>query len=1122
MKKAVKVLFASMLGAILLISRAGAQSPPLLVTNAPASGTFYLLSVHPSLPFPFDPYFGALPIYSYDGVFFVDDSQVGDLQLQQNALGGEMMTSSLPGPGPGGGSTNNGPLTNICAGPTNFTVIYQLSTTNTPPYGTNDLWLQMIVATNNVANLIIHTPTTNSFYDVFGTTNLSPYVLPLNQTNWTWLQRASGTATEFAWTNITPCEAWFRLGTMLDEDGDGISSAYEKLVTATNPNRSDTDGDGISDGSEILIGRNPLVADSSPLAIHITNGLSGTVTRPFIQIQGYSETRLAEITYMVLTNGVVSETGNAWVRDQHYDMASGKFTTNWFQAYDLELAPGTNRVILQFSNYSNVVTAIELEYHLDYSAASNAPTLLSQWPTNGAVISGTNFTLRGYVDDPTASIHATITSANGTVTETEGDMERDGLFWVDNLPLTNGTSTVTLALTNAAGLGRSQSFTVTKSSVQLTIGSIGDVGAAYPVATVSGTIDTSGYTVWVNGVKATNTSATSWSAANVPVTVGGTATFHVSAIENSDNGGHGDTNGVPPGPPNNVQSPNPNSSLALQLSADREKASEIYVQRYEMSDQFVYSVPGGCLDNSRVMNSTTATHWERGPGGNETTATHTWDCLDTFDYTAEVAWDVAGVARFRDQNDSDAWSAWRDNNDGNPLHGPPNNNWEHSDAVHTHPVEDGVTLTHSRKGAAQIELFTGGRAGIKRQNIFTLAPTATEVDEYGATVGQIPKDKIKLLGKQLAADGKLYFVFPDNTTVNVTPEVTTNAPRYFFNVEKTKHNVAIIGNGLPLKTGRNANLALYSVGQSVVFRTYIYPEIPGLQIDHHWGFSGTHLNAYTSHETDNQRGSFSKWKHTCYPVTHTTTGAIGFEDGPDEYFMDAALKTLPATGAWWFNDGIKSAVCVLSLRFSNGQSASITPSGFFRVHRPSLNLTNIQRPRYFEVRAGDLGTGLATRLSLGDGDGNGNMYYSVLCRTKFSGKLHLTQLATVNYSGGTISGTDCLDGGHIDYNWTSDGLYSEAVVEPGILSGVTFQDGPANQHLGLPVRLEASFKQYLRFKPDAEVEAPNIYVTLGRIFWRVKAIVTEVEIDPAETPDPTEPDSSSEPPFWNCVFPHHE
>jgi hypothetical protein len=100
MKKTVKLCFACVLTAMAIISQAVAQ--PVLVTNAPAAGTFFLLGVNPPLPFPYDPYFGVLPVYSYDGVFFVDDSQVGDLLLQQRGFGGGMMTSSLPGPGDGG------------------------------------------------------------------------------------------------------------------------------------------------------------------------------------------------------------------------------------------------------------------------------------------------------------------------------------------------------------------------------------------------------------------------------------------------------------------------------------------------------------------------------------------------------------------------------------------------------------------------------------------------------------------------------------------------------------------------------------------------------------------------------------------------------------------------------------------------------------------------------------------------------------------------------------------------------------------------------------------------------------------------------------------------------------
>jgi hypothetical protein len=47
------------------------------------------------------------------------------------------------------------------------------------------------------------------------------------------------------------------LGTPLDSDGDGLTDAYELLVSHTDPNNKYSNLDGIPDGWDVLLGLNP-------------------------------------------------------------------------------------------------------------------------------------------------------------------------------------------------------------------------------------------------------------------------------------------------------------------------------------------------------------------------------------------------------------------------------------------------------------------------------------------------------------------------------------------------------------------------------------------------------------------------------------------------------------------------------------------------------------------------------------------------------------------------------------------------------------------------------------------------------------------------------------------------
>jgi len=55
---------------------------------------------------------------------------------------------------------------------------------------------------------------------------------------------------------------FFRAGTRDDTDGDGLTDAFELLVSKSDPAITDTDFDGLSDGREIDIGTNPCLADT--------------------------------------------------------------------------------------------------------------------------------------------------------------------------------------------------------------------------------------------------------------------------------------------------------------------------------------------------------------------------------------------------------------------------------------------------------------------------------------------------------------------------------------------------------------------------------------------------------------------------------------------------------------------------------------------------------------------------------------------------------------------------------------------------------------------------------------------------------------------------------------------
>jgi hypothetical protein len=265
-----------------------------------------------------------------------------------------------------------------------------------------------------------------------------------------------------------------------------------------------------------------LILDTVPPVLAITNPATGTVSQPMIQLQGYANESLGAVTYDV-SNAAGTWTNRMGYRTgRFYDTNLLEVTTNWFQCYDVALANGLNTITLHATDLAGNTTTVSAGYVLDFSDATNPPVLTVIWPPDGAQIGGDSFTLQAQVNDPTATVSATI--GNDTV---QGLVERSGKVWVKDLPLSNGTNLVTVTTMSATGNLHTTTMNVVKSPVTVTINPLSNDQLNLQAVTVTGTVGDSGYDVWVNGTQATVNGDGSWQAENVRVNDGSTADFDV-------------------------------------------------------------------------------------------------------------------------------------------------------------------------------------------------------------------------------------------------------------------------------------------------------------------------------------------------------------------------------------------------------------------------------------------------------------------------------------------------------------------------------------------------------------------------------------------------------------------
>ncbi|HEX3799989.1 MAG TPA: hypothetical protein VH413_14950 [Verrucomicrobiae bacterium] len=249
-----------------------------------------------------------------------------------------------------------------------------------------------------------------------------------------------------------------------------------------------------------------VVRDTVLPVIAVTNPISSGVSNSVIQLEGYVSKEVAQLTYD-LSNAVgVLSNQQIYITGQYADASTSAFTTNYFHGYDIFLASGTNAITIHAIDRAGNITSTNINYVLDYTGDVTPPTITISYPLSNSMVASSNFTLIGNVDLDTVAI--VVKSTNATQSAV---IDRNGGFSVLGLALTDVTNIFTVIATDGAGNSTTNTLSVLKGSLVLTVNPLSSSQLSGSTVTMTGTISDGSQSVWVNGVAATVT-GTSWSA----------------------------------------------------------------------------------------------------------------------------------------------------------------------------------------------------------------------------------------------------------------------------------------------------------------------------------------------------------------------------------------------------------------------------------------------------------------------------------------------------------------------------------------------------------------------------------------------------------------------------------
>ena len=781
-----------------------------------------------------------------------------------------------------------------------------------------------------------------------------------------------------------------------------------------------------------------LILDRVAPVLAVTNPIGTTVIKPYLQLQGWANEPLCTLYYNLSNAFGLATNMSAAVVDEAFDTNSFDFTTNWFQAYDVPLATNLNHIFLSVTDRAGNVMSTNLVVTLSYAEATNAPVTQLLWPTNGLTIAGTNMTLRGQINDETASVSVSWVSS-GETNYWPGVVERDGQFWIEQLPLNAGTNQLTLRAVDAAGNVSESSFAAIRGSLTVSLGTTPDLYESS--GTVSGTVSDPGASVSVNGVAATVDEYGQWSADNVPLYGSGMSVFDLTAT--------------------------PPSGPAEHITYTLEKPARIRVVKHYMK-QGVSSVnwDRSWIKSYRAWDETgangllrhkyqgTASDYENFYWYPAVLTDYAWsdtNSVGTYQVNGgyggpmkENHWLVKSVPDQQvDHEESD-------------VHGTARYLVEHFYARgvrHEWPAGGG-TAVETLEARTKLRLYTGGKAVVGRMSLFSVQSEVREYEKpfiyewYYTPEEIVGHERVSINGERVDAQGKIWRVLAANSTMDVNIK-SDGSQHYKTTTDLTEHHLKILAHGVALDTDKVASGAEFCVGQNVPFSLSGVPD-DAIATNFVWVLQGNFVNE------SNQVCSVCS-------VNYTNNGDL--------------LKNAVITNCWWTSGRFSPSTTYVAtvyceLVFTNGNSTGhVSTKGQFKMHRPEVYGYEAGEDPYAIVDD-DI-------LSIVPG-----AEFKADIRSAFDGQAGVTQLMTGYYTNGyyglKMLAADTIDNAEFNAGEVPVNANAEATATN---NRVRLSDEPKLGCVG-QTEVHYNFTDYVRFKPTG---ADSIFVTLGKVQWHIYA-----------------------------------